>query len=147
MSSDARDADTSVTGLIKVAVVGCAVWAGLATSPGYAGPTNEQVVAGEVTFVRDGNQTVIRAGDGSIINYSSFDILPHELVEFIQPGELSRVLNRITGPDPTSIQGSLLANGQVYIVNPAGVFFTAGAVVDVGGIYAAAGNISDADFL
>ncbi|MCH8165480.1 MAG: filamentous hemagglutinin N-terminal domain-containing protein [Planctomycetes bacterium] len=147
MSRDACAAEAFIARPIKVALIAGAAWAGLVADPGYAGPANEQVVQGDVTFIRDGNQTIIRAGDGSIINYSSFDILPHEVVQFVQPDQLSRVLNRITGPDPTSIQGTLLANGQVYFVNPAGVFFTAGAVVDVGGIYAAAGNIADSDFL
>ena len=68
-------------------------------------------------------------------------------MQFIQPGQWARVLNRITGNDPTSINGTLLANGQVFIVNPAGVLFGNGAVVNVGGIYAAAGNITDANFL
>jgi hypothetical protein len=57
------------------------------------------------------------------------------------------VLNRVLGTDPTQIDGSLLANGLVYIVNPAGVFFGGKAIIDVGGLIAAAGDLSDADFL
>src|SRR6185295_5535467 len=56
-------------------------------------------------------------------------------------------LNRVSGPDPSRISGTLLSNGIVYIANPAGVFFAHGALVNVGGIYAAAGNISNTDFL
>ena len=61
-----------------------------------AAPAGEQVVQGDVTFARDGSITTIHAGDNSIINYSGFDILGGETVQFIQPGELARVLNRIT---------------------------------------------------
>ncbi|MCK5269660.1 MAG: filamentous hemagglutinin N-terminal domain-containing protein, partial [Sedimentisphaerales bacterium] len=57
------------------------------------------------------------------------------------------VLNRVQSIDPTHIDGSLLANGRVYITNPAGVYFGHGAFVDVGAIYAAAGNIANEDFL
>ncbi|MHC5023614.1 MAG: two-partner secretion domain-containing protein, partial [Planctomycetota bacterium] len=102
---------------------------------------------GDVTITREGDHTVIRASDGSIIQHLSFDVLSHETVQFIQPSELSRVLNRITGPEPTRIDGSLLANGQVYLVNPAGVAFGPNATVNVGSLTAAAGSLSNADFV
>ena len=40
----------------------------------------------------------------------------------------------------------LLSNGRVYIVNPAGIYFVNGCLVDVGAIYAASGHIADKDF-
>lgn len=114
--------------------------------PALAGPEGEKVVSGRAKFKRDGNRTVIRASDGAIINYSSFDIGANERVRFIQPGESARVLNRVLSADPTTIAGTLTANGRVYITNPAGIHVVDGAVVNVGQLYAAAGNISDADF-
>ena len=113
----------------------------------WAGPSGEQVVQGDVSFDRAGDLTVINASNGSVINYQQFDVLPNETVQFVQPDALSRVLNRVTGPDPSAIAGTLIANGIVYIVNPAGVYFANGALVNVGGIYAAAGTITNADFL
>lgn len=112
----------------------------------YAAPSGEQVVRGNVQFSRDGAITRITASNGAIINYRSFNIGAGETVQFIQPNSRSRVLNRVLVNDPTTIAGNLLANGRVYIVNPAGVSIRNGAVVDVGGLYAAAGNISDNDF-
>ena len=140
-------ASSSLGRFAQVSIVAAASAAGLQCEPAFAGVSGETIVRGDVTFIRDGNQTIIRASDGSIIDCVSFDVLPWETVQFIQPGALSRVLNRITGPDPTVVQGQLLANGQVYIVNPAGVYFTGTAVVDVGGLYAAAGHISNEDFI
>ena len=116
-------------------------------APVWAAPQGEQVVSGDVSFSRTGDLTQIQAGHNSIINYSGFDILSHETVQFIQPNAMSRVLNRVQSIDPTHIDGSLLANGRVYITNPAGVYFGHGAFVDVGAIYAAAGNIANEDFL
>ncbi len=107
----------------------------------------ERVIRGDVTFHRQGNRLLIRAGDGSIIEYARFDIGRNQVVRFIQPGELSRVLNRIDGAAPSRIEGRLLANGQVYLVNPAGVIFGANSVVNVGGLYAAAAQISNTNFL
>ncbi len=116
-------------------------------APVWAAPQGEQVVSGDVSFSQTGDLTQIQAGHNSIINYSGFDILSHETVQFIQPNAMSRVLNRVQSIDPTHIDGSLLANGRVYITNPAGVYFGHGAFVDVGAIYAAAGNIANEDFL
>ena len=73
----------------------------------------EQVIYGDVTFIRQGRNLFIHAGNNSIINYQSFNISIDELVQFIQPGASSRVLNRILGPDPSQINGTLLANGLV----------------------------------
>jgi filamentous hemagglutinin family protein len=112
-----------------------------------AGPEGSQTVRGNVTITKQGDETVIRASDRSIINHRSFDIATTERVRFIQPGADARVLNRITGAAPTRIDGALTANGRVYIVNPAGVVFGRTATVDVAGLFAAAGKLSDADFV
>ncbi|MDH3212312.1 MAG: filamentous hemagglutinin N-terminal domain-containing protein, partial [Myxococcales bacterium] len=113
---------------------------------GQAAPRGDRVVRGTVDVVRDGSLTQITASDGAIIDFDGFDILAHETVRFLQPSEAARVLNRVLGPDATRIDGSLIANGQVYIVNPSGVFFGGSAVVDVGRLVAAAGHLSDDDF-
>ena len=116
------------------------------TTSVIAGPDGQQVVVGNVTFTREGNVWIITASDGSIINYASFDVLPFETIRFLQPSQLSTVLNRINSAAPTMIEGRIEANGRVFFVNPAGVIFGQGAVVNVGGLFAAAGNISDKDF-
>ena len=101
-----------------------------------------------MSFHQQDNLTEITASNRSIINYQSFDIAQPETVHFIQPGIESTVLNRISGSqNPTQIYGQLLANGQVYLVNPAGVLFGQNAIVDVGALYAAAGNITNEDFI
>lgn len=126
-------------------IAGCAV--SLAAPIALAGPRGERVQRGSAEFIRNGDTTIIRAADRTIINYSSFDITGDQTVRFIQPSADARVLNRINGAAPTRIDGVLQANGLVYIVNPAGVIFGANAFVDVGGIHAAAGAITDRDFL
>lgn len=132
-------------GLGRVAWAGAGV--GLLAGGVLAGPEGAKVRHGEASLTRRGDTTVIRASDRAIIDYRSFDIARHETVRFVQPSADARVLNRIQGSDPTRIDGTLTANGRVYIVNPAGVYFGDGALVNVGSIYAAAANLSNADFL
>ena len=113
-----------------------------------AAPAGEQVVAGEATFERAGDLTHITTRTPeTIVNYSSFDIGSHETVRIDQPDAASRILNRVLSTDPTLVEGRLFSNGQVWIANPVGVFFGGQAVVDVGGLVAAAGQVADADFL
>lgn len=113
----------------------------------HAQPQVSEVVAGQASVATEGSLTTITASDNAIIEYHSFGIGANETVQFIQPGADARVLNRVTGGDPSVFEGTLIANGQVYFVNPAGVYFTQGSLVNVGSIYAAAGSISNEDFL
>jgi filamentous hemagglutinin family protein len=102
---------------------------------------------GSAGFSTAGNTTTITAANQTIIDYSKFDVPTGDTVRFIQPGATATVLNRISGAAPTTIDGNMFANGIVYMVNPAGVMFGQGAVINVGQIYAAAGNLSNSDFL
>lgn len=117
------------------------------SSPLRGDPEGARVRHGTAGFSREGSVTRITTSDQAIIDYRSFDVRAGETVQFIQPAATSRVLNRITNQLPTHIDGIVKANGSVYFANPSGIFFGDRAVVDVGRLYAAAGHISDADFL
>ncbi len=113
-----------------------------------AGPISvANVAAGAAGFARVGNTTIIHAANNTIINYRQFNIPAGQEVDFIQPNASSRVLNRVITDVPSQIDGTLRANGVVYLVNPAGVMFGPHSVVNVGDLYAAAGHISNANFL
>ncbi|MEX0887146.1 MAG: filamentous hemagglutinin N-terminal domain-containing protein [Phycisphaeraceae bacterium] len=113
------------------------------------GPAGEQVVAGGASISRpNGNVTRIeQTSDRAIINWDSFNISAGHTVEFDQPSSTAAALNRITNGDPTEIFGNLDANGILYLINPAGIVFGDGAVVNVAGLYAAGGHIDNSDFL
>ena len=111
-------------------------------------PEGERVKAGTAVFDRSSAGTLnIRTSNQAIIDYRSFNIGAGEQVKFLQPTSQSVTLNRVTEPNPTQILGTLQANGHIVLANPYGIFFEGGAVVNVGGIIAAAGQITDSDFL
>lgn len=94
-----------------------------------------------------GQLTVTQITPQVVLNWQSFGILPGESVRFVQPNRQSLALNRVLGSEPSVIQGSLTANGQVFLLNPQGVLFGAGGSVNVGGLVASTLSLSDADFL
>ncbi|MEE8187739.1 MAG: filamentous hemagglutinin N-terminal domain-containing protein, partial [Kiloniellales bacterium] len=113
-----------------------------------ANPSGATVKAGSVTLTEDGNRLDIHQGtDKAIVDWRRFSIDSGEITQFHQPSSSSITLNRVTGPDPSSILGTLSANGQIVLVNPNGVFFGPGSRVDVAGLVATTSGIRDEDFL
>ncbi|MDP1537852.1 MAG: filamentous hemagglutinin N-terminal domain-containing protein, partial [Burkholderiales bacterium] len=49
--------------------------------------------------------------------------------------------------DPSAILGALQSNGRVFLINPNGIVFGAGAQIDVAGLVASTLNLSNEDFL
>ena len=115
--------------------------------PAIAGPTGARAVEGQIDVRRQGAFTRIQASDRAIINYRSFGIERGETVRFVQPGASASVLNRVVGSIPSRIDGQLVGNGRVYLVNPAGVTVGPTGVVRASAFYAAAANMSNADFM
>ena len=87
--------------------------------------------------------TVNQKASSAIFNWQSFNIAPGNTVQFVQPSASSVALNRIFDPNLSSISGNLIANGQVYLVNPNGILFGKGARVDVGGLIASTLDVRD----
>jgi len=123
----------------------------LAATPiaAFAGPQNGTVGSGTAAITTPTAQSTVidQTSAKAIINWQGFSIGADEFVTFNQPDSSSITLNRVTGADPSSILGNLSANGQVFLVNPNGIYFGAGATLDVGGLVASTFDISDADFL
>jgi len=54
----------------------------------------------------------------------------------ISRGADAAALNRIHSADPSVIQGSIDANGQIYLINQNGILFDQGAQVNVNSLVA-----------
>ncbi len=112
-------------------------------------PEGEQVVSGSATFDRTTADTlnINTPSDRLIVNYNSFSIAQPEAVNFYQPSSSSIALNRIVGGDPSSIFGTLTANGRIMLINPNGILFGPNSRVDVAGLVASTLDVSNSDFL
>ncbi|MCU7376187.1 filamentous hemagglutinin N-terminal domain-containing protein [Paucibacter sp. O1-1] len=114
----------------------------------WAQPTGGVVAAGTATIHTGANSTTIQQSTANVvINWQGFNIGAGQSVQFVQPNSSSVALNRVLGADPSSILGNLSANGQVFLVNPNGILFGKGSVVNVGGLVASSLNIADGDFM
>jgi filamentous hemagglutinin family protein len=116
-------------------------------SGAYANPVAPTVAAGQASFNQQGKLFSITNTPNTIINWQSFSVANDEVTRFIQQNADSKVLNRISGQDPSQILGALQSNGKVFLINPNGVLFGKDARVDVGGLVASTLNISNTDFL
>ncbi|MBX3670808.1 MAG: filamentous hemagglutinin N-terminal domain-containing protein, partial [Rhodocyclaceae bacterium] len=114
---------------------------------GYANPVGPQVVSGSANFQGDGNTFTVRNSAGAIINWQQFSIGAQETTRFVQPSAASSVLNRVIGQNPSDILGRLSSNGRVFLINPNGIVFGAGARIDTAGLVASSLSLTDQDFL
>ena len=121
--------------------------AALFGTPAIAAPTAASVVHGQASFAQQGSVLTITNSNGAVINWQGFSIGSGETTRFVQPSSASSVLNRVVGPNPSSILGNLSSNGRVYLINPAGIMVGAGAKIDVAAFVASTLNIRTEDFL
>lgn len=111
-------------------------------------PTGGQVVAGQASISHNGtDMNISQTSNRAAINWQSFDIGSNATVNFQQPSSSSVALNRVLDGNPSQIFGHLNANGQVFVTNNAGVYFSPTSSVNVGGLVATTNNISDTDFI
>ncbi|MDR1110836.1 MAG: filamentous hemagglutinin N-terminal domain-containing protein [Deltaproteobacteria bacterium] len=119
--------------------------------PAYllAGPEDGGVAAGQASINQAGPVTTIdQTSQRAIINWRSFDIGQNEAVRHNMPSAGSAALHRVIGGGGASqLKGELTSNGNIYLVNPAGVVIHNGARIDTGGFVATTRDISDDNFM
>jgi len=110
-------------------------------------PQGATTVNGTTNITSSGNNMNVTASDKAIVSWNSFNIGQASTVNFVQPSSSATVLNRVVGVDPSSIYGTLNANGRVVLVNPNGILFGAGSQVNVNALMASTLDISNSDFI
>ncbi|WP_322058892.1 filamentous hemagglutinin N-terminal domain-containing protein, partial [Paraburkholderia sp. J63] len=106
------------------------------------------VAAGSGTIGTQGNTTTItQSTDRMVVNWNNFDIAKNQAVAIKQPSATSAILNRVTTAAPTQIDGSLTANGRVFVVNPSGVMFSKTSQVNVGSLVASTLSVDSQKFM
>ena len=114
----------------------------------WALPQDPTPVHGQVQIQNGANFVqILQQTPQAIINWNQFNIGLGETVRFLQPSQQAAILNRVTGLDPSVIQGMLQANGRVFLLNPNGILFGPNSVVDVGSFTASTLKMSNEDFL
>ena len=111
-------------------------------------PTGAKVTSGIASITQNNNTLTINQNtDKLITNWQSFNIGKDAKVTFVQPSSTSVSLNNILGQSASQIFGSLTANGQVVLINAAGIVFGKGSQIDVGALIASTQSLSNTDFL
>jgi filamentous hemagglutinin family protein len=103
--------------------------------------TNLTTSAGVTTQVVGTTTLNITAPDKAILTWQAFGsgastIAAGDVINYFLPSSSSSVLNSVSGGAASTIAGSIISNGNVYILNPAGIVFTPTAQVNTGGFYA-----------
>ena len=107
------------------------------------------MVSGHVTTSQPTStqEVITQTTNKAIIDWQSFNIKGNESVFIIEPSSNSIQLDRITSGSPTQILGNVLSNGQVWLVNPDGIFFGPSSRINVAGLVASTADISNKNFL
>jgi len=151
-STASRDALTAAISLALGSMAHAAAPANLCATPACGSaalsatshPTGAQVVSGLGNITQSGNTTDIRQLSANLaIDWLSFNLGSQATVDFIQPSASSVAVNRIAGTNGSEILGHIDANGQVWLINPNGIVFGQGAVVNVGGLVASTLDAGD----
>ena len=111
-------------------------------------PTGGTVVFGSASIGAPNATTTLikQTTNSAVINWQSFSVGSGSSVVFDQPSAAAIALNRVLGGGVSQIDGSLSANGQVWIINANGILFGKGSQINVAGLLATTSDIADGDF-
>ena len=115
-------------------------------------PTGGTVARGTATIsqtvtAQAAAMVVNQSSQRAVINWNTFNLGSAASINFVQPNAQSVTLNRVNDSNPSQIFGRITANGQVFLTNASGVYFSRSSSVDVGAITATTHSISDDNFM
>jgi len=121
----------------------------LSVSSGFALSNGCTLVEGDLhSLSKEANGSMlIETGQRAILEWPEFSIESDQSVTFNQQDATSWVLNRVTGPLPSTLNGSLTSNGHVVLVNPQGVMVGETGVIESRGFIASTADIPNSSLL
>jgi len=133
---------------VKALATGILVATWVISTAAIGQPSGGTVVFGGATIGTPNSTTTLikQTTNAAIINWQSFSLNSGTSVVFDQPGAAAIALNRVLGGGVSQIDGSLSANGQVWIINANGILFGKGSQVNVAGLLATTSDIANGDF-
>lgn len=111
--------------------------------------------AQSITTANDGTGTIVNingnsidiqggslSGDGQNLfhSFQTFGLSTEQIANFVTNSQINNILGRIVGGDPSFIDGLIQVTGgnsNLYLLNPAGMVFGAGASLNVSGDFTA----------
>lgn len=112
-------------------------------------PGNILSQIGNVNADRNGNTMTITQGQhNAVIKWDKFDVGGNATVNFKGPDKDYNTLNYVSGGSLSQIYGTINANnnGNIYIVNPAGVQIGNSAQINVGSLYVSTKYLDESKF-
>lgn len=112
-------------------------------------PTGENSLTHNHTFdIGNLEMTITQSGSNGIIKWDSFDVGGSATVNFRGDAGGYNVLNYVNGANASQIYGTINANnnGNIFIVNPAGVQIGNSAQINVGSLYVSNQNLDTVDW-
>jgi len=100
------------------------------------GGESSRVIPGDIVDRIDGGAT---RGSALFHSFESFNVGPGQQVYFASPAGIENILSRVTGLDPSQIDGMLGVDGtaNLFLLNPNGILFGPDAQLDVEGSFLA----------
>ena len=129
---------------ILSALITSAIGAATLNPLAFALPVQEGDMTADVTITPTDNNLrmdITSAATNNVINWKEFNIAKNETVAF----DANDYLNLINDTKMSEIWGKLTggSDGSIYLINPNGILFGKGAIVDVGTLYASTREISN----
>jgi len=88
-----------------------------------------------------GSTLNVTSPDKAILTWQAFGsgasgIASTDVINYFLPSATSSVLNTVSGAAATTINGSVISNGNVYVLNKSGIIISPTAQINTGGFYA-----------
>jgi len=149
MTRSSPDFMTRRQRLLAAAVAACFASTTWAAGPTAlpSGATNLVGVSAQNIVYGNNSLAITTSAVRSSADWDKFSIPSGMRVDILQPSASSAMLNRVLSADPSRIYGTLSSNGQVWLINQAGIQIGPGGVIDTARFVGSTLNVRAEDFL